>query len=106
MPPPGSGDCMAVYKVVNTWDGGFQGEVEIMNHSSQTYAGWTATWTWPSGQTLTQVWNGTASTSGATVSITNVSYNGSVPPEGTTTFGFLASTSGANTLPAVTCTGR
>ncbi|NES15048.1 MULTISPECIES: lytic polysaccharide monooxygenase [Micromonospora] len=104
-PPPG-GDCMAVYKVVSAWGGGFQGEVEIMNHSSRTYAGWTATWTWPSGQTLTQVWNGTASTSGTTVSVSNVSYNGSIPPEGTTTFGFLANTSGTNALPTVTCTGR
>ncbi|MFI7220367.1 lytic polysaccharide monooxygenase [Micromonospora maritima] len=106
MPPPGSGDCMAIYKVVSAWQGGFQGEVEIMNHSTRTYAGWTASWTWPSGQTINQVWNGTLSGSGASVTVTNASYNGSVPPEGRTTFGFIANVSGTNTLPTVTCTGR
>ncbi|MCI4061581.1 lytic polysaccharide monooxygenase [Micromonospora sp. R77] len=104
-PPPG-GDCMAVYKVVSAWPGGFQGEVMIMNHSSRTYGGWVATWTWPSGQQLTQLWNGTASTTGATVTVTNAAWNGTVAPEGTTTFGFTANTTGANTLPTVTCSGR
>ncbi|MBC9005033.1 cellulose binding domain-containing protein, partial [Micromonospora aurantiaca (nom. illeg.)] len=101
-----SGTCMAVYKVVSAWNGGFQGEVMIMNHSTRTYSGWTANWTWPSGQTINQVWNGTLSGSGASVSVSNAAYNGSVPPEGTTTFGFTANFSGTNSLPTVTCTGR
>ncbi|MFE9205527.1 lytic polysaccharide monooxygenase [Micromonospora sp. NPDC007230] len=105
MPPPG-GDCMAVYRVVNAWPGGFQGEVMIMNHSSRTYGGWTANWTWANGQAITQLWNGTLNTSGTAVTVTNAPYNGTVAPEGTTTFGFTANTSGANTLPTVTCTGR
>ncbi|MFB9239130.1 lytic polysaccharide monooxygenase [Plantactinospora siamensis] len=103
MPPP-TGTCMAIYKVVNSWSGGFQGEVQIMNHGSSTWSGWTATWTLPSGQTINQVWNGTLSTSGSTVSVSNVSYNGTVAPEGSTTFGFLAG--GTSSLPTVTCTGR
>jgi chitin-binding protein len=92
--------------VVSAWQGGFQGEVTIMNHSTRTYAGWTANWTRPSGQSITQLWNGTVSSSGAAVTVTNAAYNGSVPPEGTTTFGFTANVSGTNTLPTVTCTGR
>ncbi|MCZ7436576.1 lytic polysaccharide monooxygenase [Micromonospora sp. WMMC241] len=105
-PPPAGGNCMAVYKVVSAWGGGFQGEVMIMNHSTRTYSGWTASWTWPSGQTINQVWNGTLSGSGSSVTVTNAAYNGSVAPEGTTTFGFTANFSGQNTLPTVTCTGR
>ncbi len=105
-PPPHSGDCMAVYKVVNSWSGGFQGEVEIMNHTSSTWSGWTANWTWPSGQSITQVWNGTHSSSGSSVTVTNAPYNGRLAPEGRTTFGFTANTTGTNGLPTVTCTGR
>jgi chitin-binding protein len=101
-----SGSCMAVYKVVNAWPGGFQGEVQIMNHSTRTYAGWTANWTWSSGQTINSVWNGTLSTSGSAVTVTNAAWNGTVAPEGTTTFGFTANAPGGNTLPTVTCTGR
>ncbi|SCG67194.1 lytic polysaccharide monooxygenase auxiliary activity family 9 protein [Micromonospora halophytica] len=104
-PPPG-GDCMAVYQVVSSWSGGFQGEVTIMNHSTRTYGGWTASWTLPSGQAISQVWNGTATTSGSTVTVTNAAYNGTIAPEGTTTFGFIASSTGTNSLPTVTCVGR
>ncbi|MFD6568375.1 lytic polysaccharide monooxygenase [Micromonospora profundi] len=104
-PAPG-GDCMAVYKVVSAWQGGFQGEVMIMNHSSAPYSGWTASWTWPNGQSISQIWGATQTSSGSSVTATNVAYNGTVAPEGTTTFGFLASTNGTNGLPTVSCTGR
>ena len=60
-PAAPGGDCMAVYRVVGTWNGGFQGEVTIMNHGSRTYGGWVASWTLPSGQQLNQVWNGAMS---------------------------------------------
>ncbi len=103
--PPPSGDCMAVYKVINAWPDGFQGEVEIMNHTATTWSGWTASWTWPSGQAITQLWNGTHTSSGSAVTVTNASYNGTVVPEGRTTFGFLASLAGPNTSPTVTCSG-
>ena len=53
---------------------------------------WTVTWTFANGQTITQLWNGTVSTSGSAVTVTNVSYNGTVPAGGT------------NAVPALTCT--
>ncbi|MEU4400542.1 lytic polysaccharide monooxygenase [Micromonospora orduensis] len=105
-PPPAGGDCMAVYKVSSAWQGGFQGEVTIMNHGSTPFNGWTASWTWPNGQSISQIWGATQTSSGSSVTATNVAYNGTVAPEGTTTFGFLASTSGTNGLPTVTCARR
>jgi chitin-binding protein len=97
---------MAVYKVVSSWQGGFQGEVMIMNHTASTWSGWTANWTWPSGQSINSLWSGTLGGSGSSVTVTNAAWNGTVAPEGTTTFGFVATTNGANTLPTVTCSGR
>ncbi|WDZ84138.1 lytic polysaccharide monooxygenase auxiliary activity family 9 protein [Micromonospora cathayae] len=103
--PPPAGGCMAVFKVVSTWGGGFQGEVEVMNHSASTYSGWTATLNWGGGQSVSQVWNGTATTSGSTLTVTNAAYNGSIPPEGKTTFGFTANgTAGAPQ--SISCSGR
>lgn len=103
--PPAGGNCMAAFKVVSTWNGGFQGEVEIMNHSTSTYSGWTANLTWGNGQTITQLWNGTHTTSGSSVTVTNAAYNGSIPPEGRTTFGFTANgTAGAPQ--SIGCSGR
>ncbi|MFG1652614.1 lytic polysaccharide monooxygenase [Micromonospora sp. NPDC049275] len=105
-PPPGGSDCMAVYKVTSTWQGGFQGEVMIMNHGSTPFSGWTASWTWPNGQAINQIWSATQTTSGSSVTATNVGYNGTIAPEGTTTFGFLASSTGTNGIPTVSCARR
>lgn len=63
--------------------------------------GWTVRWSLASGQTITQVWNGTLTVSGGTASVTNVSYNGSLPASGSTTFGFLAN--GTPSTPSLTC---
>ncbi|MGW0435822.1 lytic polysaccharide monooxygenase auxiliary activity family 9 protein [Micromonospora sp. NPDC003197] len=103
-PPPGPTSCMAGYRVVNAWSGGFQAEVTIMNHGSSTFNGWTATWTWPNGQSIGQLWNGTHTQNGASVTVRNAAYNGAVPPNGTTTFGFTASAGATNGAPTVTCT--
>lgn len=64
--------------------------------------GWTVRWTLGNGQSISQVWNGTLSTSGSTVTVRNATYNGSLAPGGTATFGFLAT--GTPTNPSPTCT--
>ncbi len=74
--------------------------------SSTSWTGWRVEWTWPSGQKLTEVWNGSLSSSGASVTVTNMSYNGTLAPDGTTTFGFLADITGTNPAPTMTCAGR
>ena len=72
--PPASaapaGACNATYRTVNSWNGGFQGEVTVTAGSS-AINGWTVRWTLSSGQTITQVWNGTLSASGSAVSVSN-----------------------------------
>ncbi|BCJ76400.1 hypothetical protein CS0771_59440 [Catellatospora sp. IY07-71] len=99
-PGPGTG-CSAAYRTTNSWPGGFQGEV-IVTAGSSAIAGWTVQWTLSSGQTITQVWSGTLSASGSAVTIRNVSYNGSLAANASTTFGFLAG--GTPSAPTLTCT--
>jgi cellulase/cellobiase CelA1 len=88
---------------VNTWSGGFQGEVTV-TAGSQPVNGWTVRWTSSSGQAITQVWNGTLSTSGSAVSVSNAAYNGSIAAGGSTTFGFLANGSSSPAPTNLTCT--
>lgn len=64
--------------------------------------GGTVRWTPGSGQTISQVWNGTLSTSGSTVTVTNASDNGALSPSGSTTFGFLPD--GTPSALSATCT--
>jgi endo-1,4-beta-xylanase len=97
----GTGACTATYTTVNSWSGGFQGEVKVTAGSAAINA-WTVQWTLGSGQSITQVWNGTLATSGSTATVTNAAYNGSLQPSASTTFGFLSN--GTASTPSLTCT--
>lgn len=99
-PAPG-GQCGAVYRTVGSWPGGYQGEVTVTAGTSPI-TGWTVRWSLTSGQSITQVWNGTLNASGSSVSVSNVAYNGSLPAGGSTTFGFLGN--GAASAPVLGCT--
>jgi cellulase/cellobiase CelA1 len=96
-----TGACSATYRTVNPWPGGFQGEVTVTAGSS-AINGWTVRWTLSSGQQITQVWNGTLSASGSSVSVANAAYNGSLGASASTTFGFISN--GTPSSPTLTCT--
>jgi chitin-binding protein len=100
--PPASGGCTAMYNVTGAWTGGFQGEVMV--HAGDTAIGkWTVNFTWPGGQTLAQVWNGTATTSGSLVTVKNASWNGTVAAGSYVTFGFLGSGTAPATVNNLSC---
>ncbi|GHJ11377.1 hypothetical protein TPA0907_57440 [Micromonospora humidisoli] len=99
-PPPGTA-CTATYRTIGSWSGGFQGEVTV-TAGSTAVDGWTARWQLGGGQSISQVWNGTLSTSGTTVTVRNAAYNGTLAPGTSTTFGFLGT--GTPTSPSPTCT--
>lgn len=72
--------CQVTYTVANQWSGGFTASLVVQNTGTSAWSNWTLTWTFPaSGQAVAQGWNGTYSQSGQNVSVTNASYNGSVP---------------------------
>lgn len=105
--PTGTPGCTATYRIVGQWSGGFQGEVAVRNTSSATIAGWNVTWTFANGQAITQIWGGTNTPNGASQSIRNVDWTSNVPPNATTTFGFLGSVGGTNAVPSdVACSPR
>ncbi|MFD1150265.1 cellulase family glycosylhydrolase [Saccharothrix hoggarensis] len=102
--------CKVVYSVPSQWQGGFTGNVAVTNLGDPV-SGWRLTWAFPSGQTVTQAWNATVTTSGSQVTATNASYNANIATNGTVSFGFNGSWTGSNTAPTsfalngVTCTG-
>jgi predicted carbohydrate-binding protein with CBM5 and CBM33 domain len=99
--PPANGSCAGAYSVSSQWQGGYQGTVTVTAGAS-AIKGWTVRLTYPSAPSVQQGWNATLSTSGNTVTATNVSYNGAVAAGGTANFGFLGS--GTPVTPIVTCT--
>jgi len=65
--------------------------------------GWTAAWTFPSGQTISSLWSGVPTQSGSSVTVKNAPYDGLLAGHGSTTFGFVGSGSAPGSL-ALTCT--
>jgi hypothetical protein len=61
---------------------GFQAAITINNTGTTGITSWTLTWTFANGQTITQLWNGTETQSGANVTVTNLSYNGTIAAGG------------------------
>jgi hypothetical protein len=90
--------CHVDYAISSSWPGGFGANVTITNYGDAVN-GWRLTWTFGAGQAVTQLWNGTVTQSGANVTVTNASYNASIPTNGTTAFGFNGSWTGTNPVP-------
>lgn len=110
--PPASAAvaCRATYTVGSTWPGGFGAEVRVDN-LGDALNGWTLTWTYATGQQVTQAWNGTATQSGTQVTVRNAGWNGSVAAGGSFSVGLNGTYTGSNPTPTsfavngTTCTG-
>ncbi|GIJ51430.1 xylosidase [Virgisporangium aliadipatigenens] len=109
-PARAAAGCRVDYTVSNEWQGGFGAAVKITNLGDPVN-GWNLTWSFTAGQTITQLWNGTHTQSGANVTVTNAAYNGSIGTGASVDFGFNGSQNGSNPKPAsfalngTTCTG-
>src|SRR5579875_738431 len=93
--------CKVVYTITNQWPGGFQGGLSITNTGTTTINGWNLQFTFPNGQTITQMWNASYTQSGANVTVTNLSYNGTIAPGQSVSSppGFLGNWNGTNNPP-------
>ncbi|TCC00149.1 glycosyl hydrolase [Micromonospora zingiberis] len=102
--------CAVRYAVSAQWQGGFNADVTITNLGDPV-SSWRLTWSYGSGQRVTQAWNATVTQAAAQVTATNVAYNGAIGTNGTVSFGFSGSWSGSNPAPTsftvngVSCTG-
>ena len=78
----GGSACHVGYSITNQWPGGFGASITIDNTGTTALSNWTLTWSFANGQTVTQLWNGNVAQSGNKVTVTNMSYNGSIPAGG------------------------
>lgn len=93
--------CSVHYAITNQWPGGFGASLTITNTGSSAINGWNLRFIFPNGQTITQLWNGSFTQSGSAVTITNLSYNASIPAGGTLSSGpgFNGAWNGTNAPP-------
>ncbi|WP_304523823.1 endo-1,4-beta-xylanase [Actinoplanes sp. DH11] len=96
----GPGACAVAYRVTGSWPGGFQGDVKVTNTGAATVSGWALTWQYAGDQRIAQLWNGALTQSGPAVTVTNTSWNGTLAPGASASFGFLGSWTGSNPAPS------
>ncbi|HLU27815.1 MAG TPA: cellulase family glycosylhydrolase [Glycomyces sp.] len=102
--------CEVDYAVQNQWPGGFTANMKVTN-LGDAVDGWDLSWTFPSGQQITQAWNATVTTTGAQVVASDAGYNATIATDASAAFGFNGSWSGGNADPTdfalngVPCTG-
>jgi cellulase/cellobiase CelA1 len=89
-----SANCSATAVVDNRWNGGFAATVTIRNTGTQPLDGWRASWRWAGDERIQALWNGVWESTGSDVAVRNASYNATVAPGGSTTFGMLVWGSG------------
>jgi mannan endo-1,4-beta-mannosidase len=99
----GTGTCQVSYSA-SDWGGssGFTASVAITNTGTTTVNGWTLAFAFPSGQRITPpgwgaVW--AQASGGANVTATNLDWNRSLAPGGSTQIGFNGTFAGTNAAP-------
>ena len=74
--------CKVIYTITPQNSTAFGAAITIDNTGTTAWTSWTLTWTFANGQTITSLWDGTETQSGANVTVKNLSYNGSVAAGG------------------------
>ncbi|NUT36068.1 MAG: alpha-L-arabinofuranosidase [Hamadaea sp.] len=98
---PTDAPCAAKLIDVANWGNGYVGSIDITNTGSAAVDSWTLAFAWPtSWQRLDSGWNGTWTSSGAEVRVSNADFNRTIAPGATVNVGYVGSYSGPNVLPA------
>ncbi|MFC7547670.1 PQQ-dependent sugar dehydrogenase [Plantactinospora sp. GCM10030261] len=95
--PPAT--CTVDYRVDSQWGTGFTVTVTMTNTGTAAVDGWTLGWTYAGNQRVTSGWNAEVNQQGADVTARNASWNPTIAPGATVSFGLLGSYSGTNPPP-------
>ena len=77
--------CTVDYTITPQNTSAFGASITIDNTGTTAWTSWTLTWAFANGQTVSSLWNGIETQSGANVTVKNESYNGSVAAGGSLT---------------------
>ena len=93
-PTTGAPGGCRISDAVNAWNTGLTESITITNTGTSPVNGWQLAFTLPSGQPIISGWNAPYSSSGASVTATNASYNGTLAPGASVSIGFQATHTG------------
>ncbi|MEV3855231.1 glycoside hydrolase family 18 chitinase [Streptomyces sp. NPDC050095] len=85
----------ATYAKTQDWGSGFEGKWTIKNSGTTSVSSWTVEWDFPSGTKVTSAWDATVTNSADHWTAKNLSWNGTLAPGASVSFGFNGSGAGA-----------
>ncbi|WP_234542237.1 glycosyl hydrolase family 18 protein [Streptomyces shenzhenensis] len=85
----------ATYTKTQDWGTGFGGQWTVKNTGTAAISSWTVEWDFPSGTSVTSAWDADVTSSGTHWTAKNKSYNGSLAPGASVSFGFNGAGSGS-----------
>ncbi|WP_405453810.1 endo-1,4-beta-xylanase [Streptomyces achromogenes] len=96
--------CTVDYARTSDWNDGYNGQVTV-TAGTAPITGWTVTLTFPSGQKVSSLWNGSPTWNGDVATVRSTAYNGSLAAGASTSFGFTVMKNGNSAAPTLgTCT--
>ncbi|MFI7593487.1 cellulose binding domain-containing protein [Micromonospora sp. NPDC049359] len=95
--------CRATATIDSRWGTGFVATVTVRNVGPQPLDQWRVSWRWAGDERIQAVWGGVVDPAGADVVVRNAPYNGTLAPDGVTTFGLLATASAPPAGLTLTC---
>ncbi|WTR05211.1 glycoside hydrolase family 18 chitinase [Streptomyces sp. NBC_00145] len=81
----------ATYAKTQDWGTGFEGKWTVKNTGTTALSSWTVEWDFPAGTKVTSAWDATVTNSADHWTAKNVSWNGSLAPGASVSFGFNGS---------------
>ncbi len=94
---PAASAATAAFVRTVTWDNGYEGKFTVTNNSSSTITSWNVQFDLPSGSSVSTFWDAVVTRSGQHYTANNQSWNGTLAPNGVTTFGFNVTGTGLPT---------
>nr|WP_239160050.1 cellulase family glycosylhydrolase [Virgisporangium ochraceum] len=108
MSPASAATASATFTKVSDWGSGYTGEYTITNTGASAMTSWTVVFDLPAGTSIGSSWNAVRSSAGQRYTFRNESWNGTVAPGRSVSFGFTGSGSGSPTgctLDGASCAG-
>ncbi|MCQ9182083.1 cellulose binding domain-containing protein [Streptomyces sp. IBSBF 2953] len=90
-----SSAATATYAKASDWGTGFEGRWTVKNTGTTAISSWTVEWDFPSGTSVTSAWDADVTSSGVHWTAKNKSYNGSLAPGASVSFGFNGAGTGS-----------
>ncbi|WP_149828619.1 glycoside hydrolase family 18 chitinase [Streptomyces tailanensis] len=88
-------EATATYTKTQDWGTGFEGRWTVENTGTTTISSWTVEWDFPSGTAVTSAWDADVTSSATHWTAKNKSWNGTLAPGASISFGFNGSGSGS-----------